>query len=120
MADLRESQAGTDGMRFGWLGVRISGAEIWTTGRESPIRCLGPLKGASAGIIEPRRSPLGTYALSLLLGDVRPRNARLYVALADGTRYERLVLPWVDWDWPKIAGEIGRFNAAAYLAPGLA
>jgi hypothetical protein len=56
-------------------------------------------------------------ALPLVLGDVPPKNARLYITFADGTRYERLVLPWVsDLDWPKVAGEIGRFNAAAYLA----
>jgi hypothetical protein len=105
-------------MRFGWLGVRISGAEVWTTGRETPSRYLGPLKGARAGIIEPRRSRAGTFVSSLLLGDLPPKNARLYVAFVDGTRYERLVLPWVDWDWPKIAGEIGRFNAAVYLGTG--
>ena len=40
-----------------------------------------------------------------------------YVAFADGSRYERMPLPWVgELDWLKIGGEIGRFNAAAYLA----
>jgi hypothetical protein len=56
----------------------------------------------------------------LLGGDAPPKNAKLYIAFADGTRYERLVLLWVvPDDWPKIAGQIGRFNAAACLAPPL-
>jgi hypothetical protein len=70
------------------------------------------------GVVEPRRSWIGTAISSVLLGDVPPKKARLYITFADGTRYERLVLPWVSGlDWPKVAGEIGRFNAAAYLAP---
>jgi hypothetical protein len=53
----------------------------------------------------------------VLLGDVPPENARLYVAFADGSRYERLVLPFVRAaDWPRIGGEIGRFNAVAHQA----
>jgi hypothetical protein len=117
MADLWRSQAEADGMVFGYLGVKISGADVWTTGRRTSSRCLGPLKGACAGVAEPRRSWIGTLISSLLRGEVPPKNARLYVTFADGTRYERLVLPWVsDLDWPKVAGEIGRFSAAAYLA----
>jgi hypothetical protein len=105
-------------MVFGYLGVRISGADVWTTGHGSPVRRLGALKGASAGVFEPPRSRIGVYLSSLLLGGDRPKNARLYVAFPDGARYERLLLPWVCADdWPQIAGEIGRFNAAAYLAP---
>ena len=104
-------------MVFGYLGVKISGTDVWTTGRGTSSRRLGPLKGACAGVAEPRRSWIGTRISSLLLGDVPPKNAKLCVTFADGTRYERLVLPWVsDLDWPKVAGEVGRFNAAAYLA----
>ncbi len=111
--------AGHDGTIFGYLDVRISGAEVWTTGRDHPGRCLGPLAGARAGVAEPRRSRFGaTISRILLLGDTLPKNARLYVEFADGSRHERLVLPWVRGDWPKIAGELGRFNAAARLAPG--
>jgi hypothetical protein len=117
MADPPRSQADADGMVFGYLGVKISGTEVWTTGRGTSVRCLGPLKGACAGIAEPRRTLIGIFISSLLLGDTPPKNARLYIAFTDGRRYERLMLPWVsDLDWPKIGTEIGRFNAAAYLA----
>jgi hypothetical protein len=117
MADPSRSQAGAEGMVFGYLGVKISGTDVWTTGRGTSSRCLGALKGACAGLDEPRRSWIGTFISSLLLGDAPRKNARLYVAFADGTRYERLVLPWCSQlDWPKLAGEIGRFNTAAYLA----
>ena len=116
MVDARWSQAESDGMVFGFLGVRISGYDVWTADRRTPVRLLGPLKGASAGVIEPRRTRIGMFISSMLLGEAPPKNARLYIAFADGTRYERQLLPWVHDDWPKIAGEIGRFNAAAYLA----
>lgn len=118
MADALRSQADADGMAFGYLGVMIRGADVWTIGGNTPSRRLGPLKDACAGVIEPRRSWIGSYISSLLLhGNVPPKNARLYIAFADGTRYERMLLPWVSVDaWPRIAGQIGRFNAAAYLA----
>ena len=120
MIDPWRSQAGQDDMVFGYLGVRISGTAVWTTGRGTSGRCLGALTGASAGIVEPRRPWIGTFISSLLLGAAPPKNARLYVTFADGTRYERLVLPWVsELDWSRVAGEIGRFNAAAYLAAPL-
>ena len=105
-------------MVFGYLGVRISGSDVWTTGSRSPVRRLGPLQGASAGLIEPRRSRIGMFISWMLLGEAPPKNARLYVAFADGTRYELVVLPWVHGDWPKIAGEIGRFNEAACMCRG--
>jgi hypothetical protein len=57
------------------------------------------------------------FISGLLLGDVAPKNATIFLAFPDGTRYERLLVAWVHrWDWPKIAGQVGRFNAAAYLA----
>jgi len=118
MADALRSQADADGMFFGYLGVMIRGTDVRTIGEHAPSRRLGSLKGACAGVIEPRRSWIGSYISSLLLGgNVPPKNARLYVAFADGTRYERMLLPWAPIDaWPRIAGQIGRFNAAAYLA----
>jgi len=118
MADALRSQADADGMVFGYLGVMIRGTDVWTIGRDTPNRRLGALKGACAGLIEPRRSRIGSFISSLLLGgNVPPKNARLYIAFADGTRYERMLLPWVPLDaWPRIAGQIGRFNTAADLA----
>jgi hypothetical protein len=116
MVDVQRSLADADGLVFGYLGVRISGTEVWTFGNEHPSRRLGPLAGARAGLLEPRRSWFGTIVSSLLLGEAPPKGARLFVAFADGTRYERLVLPWVAVeDWPKIAGQVGRFNAAGFL-----
>jgi len=117
MVDPRRSQADADGMVFGYLGIKISGDAVWTTGRGAPNRYLGPLKGARAGIDEPRRSWIGALISSVLLGAAPAKNTKLYVAFTDGSRYERMPLPWVSsLDWPKIGGEIGRFNAAAYLS----
>jgi hypothetical protein len=79
MAYVVQSQAEADGMAFGYLGVVIRGTDVWTTGRGTPNRRLGPLSGACAGVIEPRRSRIGTYISSLLLGgNTPPKNARLY------------------------------------------
>jgi hypothetical protein len=111
------SQADADGKVFGYLGIKISEGAVWTTGRGARSRYLGPLAGACAGIDEPRRSWIGSFISSVLVGDGPAKGAKLYVAFTDGSRYERLPLPWVsDLDWPKIGGEIGRFNEAAYLA----
>jgi hypothetical protein len=44
----------------------------------------------------------------LLLGEVVPKNATVFVAFAGDMRYERRLTPWdLRADWPKIAGEIG-------------
>jgi hypothetical protein len=117
MADVRSSQAGADGAVFGYLGVRIIGSEVWTAASGTPSRRLGPLAGAYAGVVEPRRPAVVTVLMQLLLFSYGPAHkVRVFVAFADGTRYERLLLPWAGDDSPKIAGQIGRFNAAAYLA----
>jgi hypothetical protein len=90
--------------------VKISGADVWTTGQGAPHRRLGALKGASAGVFEPPRSRIGVRLSSLLLGGDQPKKARLYVASADGPRYERLLLPWVRftrWE-PRSTGRFPR------------
>jgi hypothetical protein len=117
LADVTRSQADADGETFGYLGVRIRGADVWTIGHGSPGRYLGPLAGARAGVTEPGRSRIGLFISGKLLGDVAPRNATIFVAFPDGSCYERMAVPWLfRADWPKIAGQIGRFNAAASLA----
>ena len=117
MDDPMRSRADSNGMVFGYLGVRISDGAVWTSKHGDAGRCLGPLAGACAGLDEPRRSRIGSFVSSVLTGSSTPKNSMLYVAFADGSRYERMPLPWVrEPDWPKIGGEIGRFNAAASLA----
>ena len=97
-----------DGGAFGYLGVKISGAEVWTTGRRSPSRYLGPLQGAHAGVIEPGRSRTGVFISRVLLGEVVPKNATVFVTFPDDALYERLLAPGdLRADWPKLAGEIG-------------
>lgn len=74
-----------DGLVFGYLGVRISGTDVWTTERGAPSRCLGPLTGARARVAEPRRSWIGTFMSSLLVGAVPHRPELLLL----GTRQWR-------------------------------
>lgn len=117
MVDVQRSQADADGTLFGYLGVKISGTEVWTIGQlRIPSRRLGELKGAQAALIEPPRRWIGTFISTKLLGEASPKGARLCITFADGTRYERLVVPWINRNaWPQVAGQVGRFNATAYL-----
>jgi hypothetical protein len=66
--DVRQSQDEADGIPFGHLGVRICGAEVWSTGHGTQSRYLGPLEGARAGVTEPRRSRIGMFISRVLLG----------------------------------------------------
>jgi len=116
MVDVQRSQADADGMLFGYLGVKIIGTEVWTIEQQSPSRRLGELKGAQAALFEPPRSWIGTVISTLLLGEASPKGAALCITFADGARYERIVVPWINRHaWPRIAGQVGRFNAAACL-----
>jgi hypothetical protein len=117
VVDPRRPQAEADDAVFGFLGVRIRHGAVWTTGPETASRRLGPLAGARAGLDEPRRSRIGAFISSVLLAGAPPKGAKLFVTFADGSRYERMPVPWLsDLDWPKVSGEIGRFNTAAHLA----
>ena len=72
------------------------------TGTPAGIWVLWPVL---RGLDEPRRSWIGSFVSSVLTGSSAPKNAKLYVAFADGSRYERMPLPWVrELDWPKIVG----------------
>ena len=114
MVDVRQSLDDQDSAPFGYLGVRICGAEVWTAGRGIESRYLGPLKGARAGVTEPGRSRIGMLISRMLLSDRVPKNATLFVAFPDGARYERQVVSWdLRADWSKVASQVDDFNAAA-------
>ena len=46
MVDKRKSPDDQGSVSFSYLGVRIYGAEVWTTEHETESRYLGPLRGA--------------------------------------------------------------------------
>jgi hypothetical protein len=99
------------GSAFGYLGVRVEGDQVWTIQGSVHGRFLGQLAGARAGMEVARLSPVAARLVAWGLGQ-RPMG-RLFVTLANGTHYERLLRPAAIGDLNKIAAEISRFNQAA-------
>jgi hypothetical protein len=91
MVDPLRSQADSDGVVFGYLGVRISEGSVWTSKHGDASRYLGPLAGACAGLDEPRRSRIASFISSVLTSSSAPKDARLYVAFADGSSLAVLI-----------------------------
>jgi hypothetical protein len=98
------------GTAFGYLGVRVEDDQVWTMGGSVHGRFLGQLAGACAGMEATRLSPLAARLVAWGLGQ-RPMG-RVFVTLANGTLYERLLRPAAIGDLNKIAAEIARFNQA--------
>jgi hypothetical protein len=99
------------GTAFGYLGVRVEGDQVWTIRGSVHGRFLGQLAGARAGMEVPRLTPLAARLVAWGLGQ-RPMG-RVFVTLANGAHYERLLRPAAIGDLTKIAAEISRFNQAA-------
>ncbi len=99
------------GTAFGYLGVRVEDDQVWTIRGSVHGRFLGQLAGARAGMEATRLTPLAARLVACGLGQ-RPMG-RVFVALANGTHYERLLRPAAVGDLNKIAAEIARFNQAA-------
>ena len=102
------------GTAFGYLGVRVEGDQVWTIRGSVHGRFLGQLAGARADMEATRLSPLAARLVACGLGQ-RPMG-RLFVTLANGARYERLLRPAAVGDLNKIRAEIARFNQAAGVA----
>ncbi len=102
------------GIAFGYLGVRVEGDQVWTIQGSVHGRFLGQLAGARAGMEATRLTPLAARLVAWGLGQ-RPMG-RIFVTLANGARYERLLRPAAVGDLNKIAAEISRFNRAADVA----
>jgi len=105
------------GTAFGFLGVRIVGSEIWSHGRSTRIRRLGPLRGARAGTSGPARTvaagiPVTTAGLTSSLQVA----GTIFVDFADGSRYERALRPLAVPDLRKIEAEIDACNSLADAA----
>lgn len=99
------------GTAFGYLGVRVEDDQVWTIRGSVHGRFLGPLTGARAGMETTRLTPVAARLVAWGLGQ-RPMG-KVFVTLANGTHYERLLRPAAVGDLNKIAAEISRFNRAA-------
>ncbi len=99
------------GTGFGYLGVRIEGDQVWTIGGSVHGRFLGQLAGARAGMEVTRLSPVA--ALLVAYGQGQRPMGKIFVTLANGTQYQRLLRPAAVGDMSKIAAEIARFNQVA-------
>jgi hypothetical protein len=101
----------TRGTAFGYLGVRVENDQVWTIRGSVHGRFLGQLPGARAEMEATRLSPVAALLVAWGLGQ-RPMG-KVFVTLANGTHYERLLRPAAVGDLNKIAAEISRFNRAA-------
>jgi hypothetical protein len=104
------------GTVFGYLGVRVEGDQVWTSRGSVHGQFLGQLAGARAGMETTRLSPAAARLVAWGYGQ-RPAG-RVFVTLANGTHYERLLRPAAVGDLNKIAAEICRFNQAAGVVGG--
>ena len=123
VADVQRSRAKAAmnkkrGYFFAVLGVRVKDGEV----RSSSLgvgwghsRPLGPLAGASAGVMDVKRPGGGAIAWSVVIGDA-PRIGRLFVAVADGTIRTRPLRPRSREQVQQINDEIALFDTMADIA----
>jgi hypothetical protein len=116
------------GHRFYRLGVHVNDAEVRI--RQGGITCrmswiksgpLGPLAGASAGVLSQRRPTeaemLRQGLAALAVGSSRPpRTGTLFVAVADGTMHTMTFRSPSHSEADAINAEIALFNRMADIA----
>ena len=123
VADIQRSRAQAAmnkkrGYFFAALGVRVKDGEV----RSSSLgvgwkhsRPLGPLAGASAGVMDVKQPGGGAIAWSVVIGDA-PRIGTLFVAVADGTIHTEPLRQRSRAQMQAIDDEIALFNAMADIA----
>jgi hypothetical protein len=98
---------------FGELGVMVRNGEVRKIGgglRQTPKR----LAGACAGVVidRPRPSEAGSF-VAAVVGFGQPRVGTIFVAFADGTRWEKKLYQGTRQQMQKVDVAIARFNAMA-------
>ena len=118
-ADIERSRAAASGARGAGLqalGVYVKGNEVRKLGVfGGGGRHLGSLVGACAGVMDVRPASAGQMVNSLVTGIV-PRVGTVFVAFADGTRFETKLLQGSPKQMRDVDAQIARFNTMADLA----
>jgi hypothetical protein len=75
------------------LGVRVKGNEVFNLNFlvRKELRYLGPLTGASAGVMDVQPASGGAVLSSIVIGNV-PRVGTIFVAFANGKLHKKALL----------------------------
>jgi hypothetical protein len=75
------------------LGVRVKGNEVFNLNflLRKEFRYLGPLAGASAGVMDVKPASSGAVISSIVIGNV-PRVGTIFIAFANGKLHKRPLL----------------------------
>jgi hypothetical protein len=101
---------------FDEIRVQVRDLEVRTVGVTwKRSRRLGSIVGASAGVTDQKQLSMGAKLRAGLLSTT-PRIGTIFVAFADGTRYETPLRLGSDEQTAAIEAEVARFNAMAAAA----
>ena len=118
-AEVQRSRAVTaaaKGAVLNELGVRVKDGEVRKIGLTwNSSRVLGPLAGACAGVMDVKPASSGQFIGSAITGYV-PRVGTIFVAFADGTRYETALRQGSPAQMRKVDEQIALFNRMADAA----
>jgi hypothetical protein len=106
----------TRGVTLTDFGVRVKGDEVWSLPGWTRGRCLGPLAGACAGVMDLKPGSQAVYVAAGVIGVNPPRVGTIFVAFADGTRHERPLRMGTRPEMHKVDAAVARFNAMADAA----
>ena len=98
------------------LGVMVRGREVRKIGgglRQIPK----PLAGACAGVVIDRPAPRQQgFFSAVVIGSAAPRDGTIFVAFADGTRWEKPLRQGTRQQMRQVDAAVARFNAMADAA----
>lgn len=119
-AEILRSRAAAEaarGVTLEALGVRIKGNEVFNLNYlvRKKLRYLGPLAGASAGVMDVEPASGGAVLSSIVIGNV-PRVGTIFVAFANGKLHKKALLQGSPRQMRNVDAEVARFNTMADVA----
>jgi Short C-terminal domain len=119
-AEIHRSRAAAEaarGVTLTALGVRVKGNEVFNLNflLRKELRYLGPLAGASAGVMDVKPASGGAVLSSIVIGNV-PRVGTIFVAFANGKLHKKALLQGSPRQMRNVDTEVARFNAMADAA----
>jgi hypothetical protein len=123
-AEIRRSRAAAEvarGVTLKELGVRVKGGEVFNLNflLRKEFRYLGPLAGASAGVMDVRPASGGAVLSSIVVGNV-PRVGTIYIAFANRKMHGRPLRKGSPGQMRNVDSEVARFNAMVDIADAAA
>lgn len=119
-AEILRSRAAAEaarGVTLEALGVRVKGNEVFNLNYlvRKKLRYLGPLAGASAGVMDVEPPSGGAVLSSIVIGNV-PRVGTIFVAFANGKLHKKALLQGSPRQMRNVDADVARFNTMADVA----